>query len=172
MGAGHGETTNGDVADLLGRLAARDWQIVTRGGLDGATWAGGACGAVHLWTQAHAIFGEDRWAALGVQAGERVHRTGGRSTGLWCGAAGRAYALLCCYRMTGGLLWYRRAERLAMGALRVADPDHRTVLRLFQGVLGVYLLGVELDAAPARARMPMFEEGWHRARASSDMLGG
>jgi eukaryotic-like serine/threonine-protein kinase len=124
------------------------------------SWCNGTAGYVHLWTLAHAMLGDERFAKLAQQAAWNAYESPPAGGGLCCGFAGRAYSLLCLYRHTGEARWLSRARLLAD---RAATSIQAATLRrdsLYKGDVGVALLAAELDA-PERACMPLFaSERW------------
>ena len=75
----------------------------------GSSWCNGAAGHAILWALASTSLNEDRYARLAEMAAWTAY--GGGSVGpgdLCCGFAGRAYALLRVYRMSGEALWLSR----------------------------------------------------------------
>jgi len=123
-------------------------------------WCNGSAGFVFLWTLAHRMLGDARFAALAEGAAWNAWEDPGRSSSLCCGLAGRAYALLNLHRHGGGADWLRRArelgERAAVESARSSETPHSLV----QGEVGVAVLIADL-ARPEQAAMPFFEEeGW------------
>ena len=124
------------------------------------SWCNGAAGYVHLWTLAHSLLGDERFARLAQQAAWCVYESAPAGGDLCCGFAGRAYSLLCLYQHTGEAQWLARARLLAD---RAATSIQSASLRrdsLYKGDIGVALLAAELDA-PEYACMPLFaSERW------------
>jgi eukaryotic-like serine/threonine-protein kinase len=123
-------------------------------------WCNGSAGFVFLWTLAHRMLGDARYAALAEAAAWNAWEDPGHAASLCCGLAGRAYALLNLHRHGGGEEWLQRArelaERAAVEAARASESPHS----LYQGELGVAVLIADL-ARPEQAAMPFFEEeGW------------
>lgn len=125
------------------------------GGLE-ASWCNGAAGYVELWTRAYRRHPDERDLQLATGAAWTASDSPADVAGdLCCGHAGRAYALLAQYRMTGEHEWLARArvladraaERVLAGCLR---PDS-----LYKGHVGVAILAAELDEGVAAA-MPLF----------------
>jgi serine/threonine-protein kinase len=147
----------------------RDSAVEEAAGSSMPGWCNGAAGFVHLWTAAHRLLGEDRFARLGELAGWETweHFSGGRS--LCCGLAGRSYALLRLFRHTGEAAWLDRAWQLAERAARQTPTDRDAEFpdSLYRGAMGMALLAADL-ASPSGAFMPFFEpEGWPRVREES-----
>jgi serine/threonine-protein kinase len=117
-------------------------------------WCHGTAGYVHLWSQATTVVSKEYMplveeAALGAWSHpQRVHGD------LCCGLAGRAYALLNAYQLTGDDRWIERARDLtydavsAIGRSSLVRPES-----LYRGRTGVALLVTEL-ADPRSATMP------------------
>ena len=123
-------------------------------------WCNGSAGHVHLWTAAHARFGEPRYLELAERAGLDASAQAG-TTHLCCGTAGQAYALLELYRHTGEPRWLSSAETLAATAARsVASNRGRDLIEgsLYKGEIGVAALLVDLER-PELASMPIFGAG-------------
>ena len=123
-------------------------------------WCNGSAGFVHLFTLAHEILGDPRYAALALGAAWNAWESPDRNGSLCCGLTGRAYALLHLHRHGGGAVWLARARQLAERAaadLRWAaeSPDS-----LYKGEVGLAVLAADL-ARPEGAAMPFFgDEGW------------
>jgi serine/threonine-protein kinase len=123
-------------------------------------WCNGSAGFVHLFTLAHEILGDPRYAALALGAAWNAWESPDQNGSLCCGLAGRAYALLHLHRHGGGAVWLARARQLAESAaadLRWAEesPDS-----LYKGEVGLAVLAADL-ARPEGAAMPFFaDEGW------------
>jgi len=118
-------------------------------------WCHGSAGYVHLWSQAAVVVTEEYMplvdeAALGAWSHpQRAHGD------LCCGLAGRAYALLNAYQLTGDNRWIERARDQAYAA--VSAIGRSSLVRpesLYRGRTGVALLITEL-ANPASATMPL-----------------
>ena len=94
-------------------------------------WCNGAAGMVHLWTAAHRLFGDERFARLAELAAWEAWEHPSRVRSLCCGLAGRAYALLKHFRYTGASVWLDRAWQLAERAAREPPapvmPNSRTL---------------------------------------------
>ncbi len=123
-------------------------------------WCNGSAGYVFLWTLAHRMLGDPRYAALAEGAAWNTWEDLNRSASLCCGLAGRAYALLSFHRHGGGPEWLERArglaERAALETPRQTEPPHS----LYKGELGVAVLIADLSR-PEAAVFPFFEEeGW------------
>ena len=94
-----------------------------------------------------------RWAAFEAPDG---------IADLCCGLAGRAYAALAAYKVTGEDAWLARgrdlAERAAVGVRRYALRRDS----LYKGEVGVAVLAADLER-PLESSMPAFEaEAWVR----------
>jgi serine/threonine-protein kinase len=133
-----------------------------------ASWCNGAAGQVHLWTLAHAHFGDERYARLAQMAAWAAAEDDSPAAGdLCCGLAGRAYALLALDAHGGEHAWLARAERLADRAAAGVRRESKRRDGLYQGEVGVALLAADLDA-PDDARMPLFAASRaHRQRGFS-----
>ena len=85
---------------------------------------------------------------------------GGDPTGnLCCGLAGRAYAMLALYRVSGDAVWWERARSLAARAAHGSSSD-QWPNSLYKGRTGIALAAAEVDR-PELAALPLFEdEGW------------
>jgi serine/threonine-protein kinase len=121
-------------------------------------WCNGSAGYVHLWTTAHAVLGNDRWAALAEKAAWDVYATPSRNANLCCGLAGQAYALLALYRHTGEQRWLTAATELASRAAATVDTAGSDLLipgSLHKGDVGVAALAADLGD-PEMAAMPFF----------------
>ena len=155
----------------LGELAAEArpagrgvrWRWHAESGADVGTmagWCNGSAGFVHLWTLAHRILGDPRFAALAEGAAWNAWEDPARDPTLCCGLAGRAYALLAFHRHAGGADWLERARDLAERAARNGARSPEPSYSLFKGEVGVAVLAADL-AAPEGAAFPFFEEeGW------------
>jgi serine/threonine-protein kinase len=132
-------------------------------------WCQGSAGYVLLWSQAHRTLGRDEYGALVERAAWNVWESNATVPSLCCGLAGRAYALLTCYRHTGEPRWLTRARGLADRAARNAASggiDRPFAMSLFKGDVGLAVLAADL-AAPEAACLPLFEEeGWPSRSAS------
>jgi eukaryotic-like serine/threonine-protein kinase len=120
-------------------------------------WCNGSAGHVHLWTAAHARFGEPRYLELAERAGLDASAQSG-TTHLCCGSAGQAYALLELYRHTGEQRWLTAAETLATRSARdVVEHHDRGLIEgsLYKGEIGIAALLVDLER-PELASMPIF----------------
>jgi serine/threonine-protein kinase len=132
-------------------------------------WCQGSAGYVLLWSQAHRTFGRDGYGALVERSAWNAWESTATVASLCCGLAGRAYALLTCYRHTGDPRWLSRARGLADRAARNAASggiDRPFAMSLFKGDVGLAVLAADL-AAPEAACLPLFEEeGWPSRSAS------
>lgn len=124
-------------------------------------WCNGSAGITHLWLESYAAFRRDSYLELAHGAAWHTWEYDDDAVeSLCCGLAGRAYALLAMYRVTGEMAWYDRARELAARAAASVRLDHPESLSLYRGALGVALLSEEIDDAHT-ARMPAFEmEPW------------
>ena len=125
-------------------------------------WCNGSAGYVFLWTLAHRMLGDVRYAGLAEGAAWNTWEDPSRSASLCCGLAGRAYALLNLHRHGGGPEWLARARDLAERAAVEATrrPETSASHSLFKGEVGIAVLIADL-ARPEEAAMPFFEEeGW------------
>ncbi|XP_063237078.1 lanC-like protein 2 isoform X2 [Bacillus rossius redtenbacheri] len=124
-------------------------------------WCHGAPGAVQLFTEAHKVFGEERYLRTALECGEVVWERGLLSKGysICHGVAGNAYTFLHLYRVTGDLKHLHRACNFAdwcfsYGRNQRQKPDRP--LSLFEGIAGVIYFLVDLEN-PNEARFPGFE---------------
>jgi serine/threonine-protein kinase len=158
-----------DCAQPSGRGVCWPWldsAAEQRGGISMPGWCNGAAGFVHLWTAAHRMFGEERFARLAELAAWEAWEHPSRLRSLCCGLAGRAYSLLTLFKYTGEPVWLGRAWQLAERAARQRSRggDAEFPDSLYKGEVGVAILAADL-ASPAEAFMPFFEpEGWPRFR--------
>ena len=121
-------------------------------------WCHGSTGYVHLWTTAHEVLGDDRWATLAEQAAWDAYTTPSGSAQLCCGHGGQAYGLLDLYGHTGERRWLTAAIELATraaveGASTLADAP--IAASLHKGIAGIAVLSADL-AEPEAAAMPFF----------------
>jgi serine/threonine-protein kinase len=160
------------LAELAGRAEPRGRGLCWRwfgGGADGRPtrdagtmpgWCNGSAGFVHLFTLAHEVLGDRRYAALAQGAAWNVWESADRNGSLCCGLAGRAYALLHLHRHAGGAAWLPRARQLAQAAAADLSWAAEWPDSLYRGELGLAVLAADL-ARPEGAAMPFFEdEGW------------
>ncbi len=157
----------GRLPERLDELAAcaRPWGRGVRWrwhGVEGADsmpgWCNGSAGHLFLWTQAAEAFAEPRWRDLAERTAWNTWEAPDAVTGLCCGLAGRAYALLRFWRQGGGEEWLHRARRLANRAARGAfHPEAETPDSLYKGAMGIAALAADLGR-PEGAAMPLFEE--------------
>jgi serine/threonine-protein kinase len=127
-------------------------------------WCNGAAGFVHLWTAAHRLCGEERFLRLAELAAWEAWEHVSEVPSLCCGLAGRSYALLRLFRLTGEAVWLDRAWQLAERAARMTPRgvDAQFPDSLYKGEVGIALLAADL-ASPADGATPFFEpEGWPR----------
>lgn len=125
-------------------------------------WCQGSAGFVPLWSEAHHALGRGEFGELVERAAWHAWESPAAVPSLCCGLAGRAYALLTCFRHTGAREWLTRAIELADRAARLsaAGPDHPYAMSLYKGDVGLAVLAADL-AAPESACLPLFEaEGW------------
>jgi serine/threonine-protein kinase len=124
------------------------------------SWCNGTAGFVHLWTLAHDVLGDERFAWLARQAAWCACESAAAGGDLCCGFAGRAYSLLRLYQHTGEAHWLARARLLAdRAAISIRSASLRRD-SLYKGDIGVALLAAELET-PERACMPLFaSERW------------
>lgn len=144
------------------------WPRSTMGSMpDGSPgWCNGEAGFLFFWLLAAEATGDAKFLALAEQTAWTVwDGRSGSLNNLCCGRAGRAYALLALYRVTGEEVWRRRARALAERAAAGSDVDAGDAHRLWKGSLGIALLLTDLER-PERARLPLFErEGWKWTRS-------
>lgn len=133
------------------------WPWTNEGASAMPGWCNGSAGYVHLWTAAHAAFGDERWAVLAERAAWDTYTTSGIAQ-LCCGLAGQAYALLEMHRHTGERRWLTAAAELSIAAAAGVDAgkaDGCVSGSLHKGEVGVALLAADL-ARPEAAAMPFF----------------
>lgn len=123
-----------------------------------ASWCRGSAGQVSLWSLAHRMFGEPRWAALAERLGWNAWEWSAGSSSLCCGDVGRAYALLEVARLTGDARWRSRARLLGVRALERQAGLDEAPDSLFRGQAGLAMLWVDLER-PGDARVPLLEDG-------------
>jgi eukaryotic-like serine/threonine-protein kinase len=121
-----------------------------------ASWCNGAAGLVHLWTIAHRLLRDDKYAQLAVMAAWTACEGPDAGGALCCGLAGRAYALSALYRHSGEREWLLRARDLAERAVMAIQSTAPRRDSLYNGEIGVALLAAELQS-PELARMPLFD---------------
>lgn len=128
------------------------------------SWCNGTAGFVHLWTLAHATFGDPDYLELAEKAAWNTYEDPTFLGDLCCGLSGRAYALLNLAKSTGEAGWLPRAREFAdRAALTIAASTIRED-SLYKGSVGVAVLAAELDR-PEDSCMPLFEdEGWPARR--------
>lgn len=132
-------------------------------------WCNGAAGFVYLWTAAHRLCGDERFARLAELAAWETWEHASEVRSLCCGLTGRSYALLRLFRYTGEAVWLDRAWQLAHRAARATPTgaDAQFPDSLYKGEIGVAVLAADL-ASPAHAFMPFSEpEGWPRVPEGS-----
>jgi serine/threonine-protein kinase len=156
-----------DQLGALARPAGRGllWPFEARGprpdNLMGASWCNGAAGQVHLWRLAGTLTGEPRYRHWGDGAAWGAYEGTFDAPGeVCCGLAGRSYALLSQYAVTGDGKWLARARVLADRAATNVLAKSLRPDSLYKGEIGTALLVGELDT-PEFARMPLYDgEGW------------
>jgi hypothetical protein len=118
-------------------------------------WCSGSAGHVFLWALAYRTGNQTRYLGLAEGAAFDAWIASDSGFNLCCGLAGRSYALLSMYELTGDKEWLRRARELATRAAELAryqpEPRKRS---LFHGRLGVAILVAE-QSEPALSRMPL-----------------
>lgn len=114
----------------------------------------GTPGHVLLFSTAARVI-SDEFTDTTIRAAWTVTDTEAANASLCCGDAGRAYALLAAYRVTGDPAWLHRAR--AAGALAYEHAGSLpTQTALFQGAVGPAVLQLALDD-PDRGSFPMLE---------------
>jgi serine/threonine-protein kinase len=119
-------------------------------------WCHGSAGHAQMWATAHRLWGRPIYLERAEQAALHAFAAAaGSGASLCCGLAGRAYACLSLFRITGDDAWHERARRLAAYA---AHAGHRRLEpnSLYAGDVGIALLAADL-AEPDRSHMPLFE---------------
>ncbi len=124
-------------------------------------WCNGGAGMVFTWALAAEVLAEARYRDLAERAAASTWAGGDGVATLCCGAAGRAYAMLRVFRLTGASRWRVRAERLADQAVRAAEGatpggEWAAPYSLYRGDAGIGVLAAELQH-PGDARMPLYE---------------
>jgi serine/threonine protein kinase len=152
------------LAEPVGRGARWKWSLERPGpGVPFqymAGWCNGSAGHTFLWVLAHQMFGDERTLRLAEMAAWNAWEDPPGIKDLCCGLAGRAYALLSLYRLTGQREWLLRARQLADRAVGAPAAPEMPAHSLYKGDLGVAVLAADLDH-PESAAMPFFEaEGW------------
>jgi len=125
------------------------------------SWCNGAAGFVHLWTLAHSLLDDERFARLARQAAWGAYESAPAGGDLCCGFAGRAYSLLRLHQHTGEAQWLARARLLADRAAASIQSASLRRDSLYKGEIGVALLAAELDR-PEYACMPLFAGEYRR----------
>lgn len=122
-------------------------------------WCNGSAGFVHLWTTAHAVTGDDRWATLAERSAWDTYTSPTKIGQLCCGLAGQSYALLEMYRHSGAARWLAAAAELAArAAVGVGEGSSSGALvpgSLHKGEVGIAVLAADLAHAESAA-MPFF----------------
>jgi serine/threonine-protein kinase len=127
-----------------------------------STWCNGAAGMVPLWTLAARLLGEDRYAQVAERAAWSSYEGHPAPGDLCCGLAGRAYALIHLYRMSGERIWLARARDLGEQAVAAVRENALRRDSLYKGEIGVAALLADLDR-PDDAVMPMYDrDAWPR----------
>ena len=128
-------------------------------------WCNGSGGFVALWVLAYERTRLDGYRDLAMASALDAWTHDTMASSLCCGAAGRAYAMLAAFRVSGDREWVKRAYRLADRAIeraegRPRDPALGSPDGLMRGDGGIAVLLEEL-ALPEWARMPIVEpERW------------
>ncbi len=152
-----------DRLDQLAALAHRDgqalhWPWSTAGPSTMRGWCNGSAGLVHLWTAAHAAFGDERWLHLAEGAAWHAAEGSGIIPQLCCGLAGQAYAQLEMHRHSGESHWLSLARQLTTSAtvgLETAAASDCVSGSLHKGEVGIAVLAADLER-PEEATMPFF----------------
>jgi serine/threonine-protein kinase len=118
-------------------------------------WCNGSAGHAHLWATATRVMDEPRFTELAIGAAWDAWDAPDTSATLCCGLAGRAYALLAIYRLTGDTAWLDRAKELAARAPN-GEFEHEYPHSLYMGQLAIPVLSADLDD-PEHAAQPFFE---------------
>jgi hypothetical protein len=108
-----------------------------------ATWCNGVAGHTLLWCECAAQTGRAEWLDLARRSAETLSFLGSDNAGICCGLAGHALVLQRYADVSGDRRYTKRAHaRLARAAQTLQRlPDNR--LQLWQGVLGVALVGMK-----------------------------
>jgi eukaryotic-like serine/threonine-protein kinase len=118
-----------------------------------AGWCHGTGGHVHLWTLAHGLLKNGRYAETAERAAWHTwESTGNCGGGLCCGLGGQAYALLTFGKHTGDNRWRDRAQ--VFTELAANQPGLRPY-SLFHGEIGLALLTADLTQE-SNGVMPLF----------------
>jgi len=130
-----------------------------------AGWCNGSAGHTFLWVLAHQVYGDERFLRLAEMAAWNAWEDAPGVKDLCCGLAGRAYALLSLYQLTGQREWLQRALQLTQRAAGAPAAPHMPAHSLYKGDTGVAVLTADLDH-PEGAAMPFFSaEGWTQLTA-------
>lgn len=155
-----------DAAELVGRGARWAWRRDRAGHGYMPGWCNGTAGYVFLWTLAHRLTGNGRWLRLAEKAAWNCWEDPARPASLCCGLAGRAYALLNWYKLSGEAVWVERARRLAETAVESLPGELHGgdgagfENSLYKGEVGLATLLVDLERSDSSV-MPFFEaEEW------------
>jgi serine/threonine-protein kinase len=130
-----------------------------------AGWCNGSAGFTLLWALAHQVLGDGAWRQLAIDSAWGAWSMAEEYPHLCCGLAGRAYAMVSAFRLTGETAWLERARILgARAAARVTGNGAAPYANsLFRGDVGIAVLAAELER-PEAAALPFFEdEGWPRS---------
>lgn len=120
-------------------------------------WCHGTAGHTLLWNLAHRILKEERYLSLAQGAARYTWEDPDGYPSLCCGLAGRSYALLDYYQLSGDPTWVDRAGTLAERAIQ-GSPVIPANMRhsLYKGELGVATLISDLER-PESAKFPFFQ---------------
>ncbi|MGH7577330.1 MAG: lanthionine synthetase LanC family protein, partial [Longimicrobiales bacterium] len=115
-------------------------------------WCNGSAGFVFLGTAAAEHLGAE-WLTVAERAAMDAWSDSDGVPNLCCGLAGRGFALLHLYRVTGSRIWLDRAREVAG---RAAERGELGAEGLYKGDAGLALLGSGIED-PDHAFMPLFE---------------
>jgi hypothetical protein len=124
-----------------------------------AGWCNGPAGMVPMLAMAIGHGLKDEVAGLAEASAWSAWEAPSEVFDLCCGLAGRSYALLSYYRLSGEPIWIQRAHELgrqAIARFRSARTSLPRPLSLFKGEAGIAVLAADLQQ-PDRARFPFFE---------------
>jgi serine/threonine-protein kinase len=105
------------------------------------SWCNGTAGLTLLWAEAYRATSEEKWLALACETGKITATHHDRYSSLCCGIAGRAFALVDLYQITGDNSWLKKAEWCLTRARTPANPH---IHSLFKGITGLELARLEI----------------------------
>lgn len=111
---------------------------------DNASWCNGSAGYVWLWGMAYKIYGEKEFLKLATEAASHALHHPDLNPNLCCGLAGRAFAMIHMFQVTGQKRYLDHAQTLYAAARTGDFPQDFSDLSLLKGSLGVDVLGFGL----------------------------